>query len=271
MKLIYENDSDRIMLETSKDLTFPVHIHMDLEIFLVEEGEILVTVGNISRLLTKGDLVIVFPNQIHSYYTDPNGGSCDAILILCPASFSGAFMNILLKNHPADPFIVKDYVHPNIPYALHTLLQTPPNSPDNLPVISAFIQLVLARLLPKIELCKNHTDQSEGLIGEIISYLSEYYTEPITLSGLALKFGVSKYYISRIFNEKLHISFNNYLNTLRVDYAKILLQSSSKDILTISQMCGYENSRTFNRVFKQICACQPREYRKRKHENKIKI
>ena len=72
MKLIYENDSDRIMLETSKDLTFPVHIHMDLEIFLVEEGEILVTVGNISRLLTKGDLVIVFPNQIHSYYTDPN-------------------------------------------------------------------------------------------------------------------------------------------------------------------------------------------------------
>jgi AraC-like DNA-binding protein len=36
------------------------------------------------------------------------------------------------------------------------------------------------------------------------------------------------------------------------------------DILSVSMACGYENPRTFNREFKQLCGCTPREYRQKK-------
>jgi AraC-like DNA-binding protein len=264
MKLIYENNSYRFIFNTPTNITFPAHMHAGLEIFLVEEGEILVTVGSCSQQLSAGDFAIAFPNQIHSYETDPVHNYNKSILILCPADISGDFLSTILKYHPSNPFITKENLHPDISYALHSLLQTPPDISDNLPIIRAYIQLVLSRLLPQIKLLKNRDNQPPGLTSQLITYLSEHYTEPVTLELLAKQLGVSKYSISRIFSEKLNTSFSDYLNTMRIDYAKLLLQGSDKDILSISLMCGYENQRTFNRDFKSICGCQPREYRRKR-------
>lgn len=261
MKLFYENNSDRFLFHTFQDLTFPVHMHSGLELFLVEEGEINVSVGNINKTLKQGDVGIAFPNQIHSYETSSPNSFSKGILILCPAEISGEFLSTLIINHPSYPFLSQDNLHPDITYALKSLVHTRPDLPDNLPVIRAYIQLILARLLPNLELVKNRDTQSPNLVSQLITFLSDHYTDPVTLETLSKQMGVSKYIISRIFSEKLQTTFSNYINTLRIDYAKLLLLGSNQDILSISLMCGYENPRTFNREFKAICGCQPKEYR----------
>jgi AraC-like DNA-binding protein len=239
-------------------------MHSGLELILVEQGEIQVSIGNITQILTQGDIGIAFPNQLHSYDSEGMHGISKGTLILCPAEMSGDFLSTLLISHPVHPFIVKDQVHTDIHYALNSLLQTRPDQPDNLPVIRAYIQLVLSRLLPILELSKNRDSQDTSLASQLVTFLSDHYTEQVSLDTLSKQFGISRYIISRFFSDKLHTSFSNYLNTLRIDYAKLLLQGSNLDILTISMMCGYENSRTFNREFKTICNCQPREYRSKK-------
>ncbi len=264
MKLFYEDNTARFLFQNIQDLTFPAHMHRGLELFMVEEGEIQVTVGNHSKLLEKGDISIAFPNQIHSYFTDKKNIGSHGILIICPTQLCGDFLSTLLIYHPAVFYRKNAQLHPDIMYALHSLLQTRPDIADNISVIRAYIQLILARLLPGLELIKNRDTQSPGLTAQLITYLSEHYTEPVTLDTLAKQLVISKYSISRIFSEKLHTSFSDYLNTLRIDYAKLLLQGSDHDILTIGLMCGYENPRTFNRVFKALCNCQPREYRKKR-------
>ena len=262
-QLIYENKFDRFLFNTPVNISFPLHMHTGLETFYVEEGEIVVTVGNNTRILTAGDLAIAFPNQIHSYETNAQHPYSRSTLILCPIDISGDFMPILMKSHPLDPFLSKDCIHKDIPYALHSILKTLPDVNGNLSVIRAFIQLILARILPFIELKKNRDNQSLGLTSQLITYLSEHYTEPVTLSDLSSYLGVSKYSISRIFSEKMNTNFSSYINNLRINYAKLLLQNSTEDILSISMSCGYETPRTFNREFKAICGCQPREYRKK--------
>lgn len=258
MKLIYENHPDRYMFSAPADISFPKHMHTGLELFYVVDGEVLVTIADISRCLTSGCIAVAFPNQIHSYQTENNHNS--SILILCPAAVGGDYMPELLKFHPVMPFLDAADVHADVVYALKALLCTPA---DNYPVIKAYIQLILARLLPELLLEKNHTSNPLSLTERIISYMSDFFTEPVSLNILAKHFGISKYTVSRIFNEKLHTSFHDYLNMLRVDYAKILLHGSDKDILSISMMCGYDSLRTFNRAFMKICGCQPREYRKK--------
>ena len=43
--------------------------------------------------------------------------------------------------------------------------------------------------------------------------------------------------------------------------AQNLLCNTDLDILTISQECGFENQRTFNRVFQRQCHTTPSQYR----------
>lgn len=264
MKLFYEDNSDQFIFQNSKNLSFPYHMHSGLELFMVEEGEMIVAVGNNHQLLKQGDLAIAFPNQIHSYKTDDNQYS-NGIIILCPAEISGDYLSTLLTKHPAHPFLNQDQLHPDIIYAMKSLLHTRPDTPENLPVIRAYIQLILARLLPQLTMVKNRDTQTPSLTAQLISFISDHYTESIDLDLISRQLGVSKYIISRIFSDKLHTSFNNYINTLRIDYAKHLLHGSNYDILTISLMCGYENPRSFNRAFRSICGCQPREYRQKHH------
>ncbi len=264
MKIIYENNSERFLFNVMDDFSFPAHLHTGLELFLVQKGAIRVTIGNDSRVLTAGDISIAFPNRIHSYDTGKETGSSRGILILCPARMGGDFLPAIMANHPVVPFLTGDRMHPDVSYAVNSLLMTRPDQQEDIPVVSAFIQLILSRTLPEMELVKNRDSSSPGLTAQLVTYLSENYTEQVSLDTLSRQLGVSRYSISRVFSEKLHTSFSDYINTLRIDNAKLLLQGSDHDILTIGLMCGYDNPRTFNREFKALCGCQPREYRKKR-------
>ena len=52
-----------------------------------------------------------------------------------------------------------------------------------------------------------------------------------------------------------------YLAQLRVKAACEALASSEKRISEIALSCGYGNLSNFNRQFKRIAGCTPREYR----------
>lgn len=250
------------MFHAFYDFAFPAHLHSGFELIFVSEGAITVTIGNHSKVLTKGELGVAFPNQIHSYETNPLNGHNKGILLLCPAQICGDFLSTLLTKHPKNPFINRALVHPDIMYVLKALLLVSTPLQDNINIIRAYIQLILAHLLPCMELNKNRDTKTLSLTSQLIAILSEQYTEPISLEKLSKQLGISRYSISRIFSEKLHTTFSLYLNTLRIDYAKHLLKGTDYDILNISLMCGYESPRTFNREFKILCGCQPREYRK---------
>jgi len=263
MNLFYEENADRFIFYTSYNMSFPEHIHIGLELYYCEEGSLDVMIGSHQRHMAPGELAIAFPNQIHAYSSDhiPTGNR--GIMILCPAEMSGEFLPQLIKNQPEYPFLTADQIHEDVIYALRSLLQTPPDHEENRSVVRAYMQLILARILPYMKLRKNKDSQPPGQTAQLIAYLSEHYTEPVQLDILAEQLGISKYSVSRIFSEKLHTSFSRYLNTLRVDYAKHLLQGSDMDILSISELCGYDNPRTFNREFKAICGCRPREFRQK--------
>ncbi|MDL2301993.1 AraC family transcriptional regulator [Lachnospiraceae bacterium OttesenSCG-928-D06] len=262
MNLFYEDNANRFIFASSSNMSFPEHIHIGMELYYMEKGALNITIGTETKRMLPGDFAIAFPNQIHAYGSIENETENLGMMILCPAEMSGEFLPQLMKYHAKHPFLTKDEVHSDVIFALRSLLKTPPDVPENRPLIRAYIQLILAHVLPLLSLEKNKDNQPPGLTAQLIAYLSEHYTEPIQLDHIAEHLGISKYSVSRIFSEKLHSSFSKYVNTLRIDYAKYLLQGSDMDILSISELCGYDNPRTFNREFKSICGCQPREFRR---------
>jgi AraC-like DNA-binding protein len=92
-------------------------------------------------------------------------------------------------------------------------------------------------------------------------YVQENFQSPITRESVARHFGLAPNHISRLFRKEGFMRFNDYLNLVRVNRAKFMLQNYSLTLKEIAFDCGYNETAYFCRVFKKTCKVTPTEYR----------
>lgn len=97
----------------------------------------------------------------------------------------------------------------------------------------------------------------------IIQYINHYYYLPITLDYLAQTFFLSKYDISRKFPHYANTTMVKYLNQIRLNHAKKLLETTNYSITDISAQCGFNSSAHLGKVFKAEFGHSPLECRKK--------
>ena len=97
----------------------------------------------------------------------------------------------------------------------------------------------------------------------ICLYLQENFQNPITREGVAEHFGLAPNHVSRLFRKEGFMRFNDYLNLVRVNRAKFMLQNYSMTLKEIAANCCYTDTAYFCRVFKKISKVTPTEYRAR--------
>lgn len=96
---------------------------------------------------------------------------------------------------------------------------------------------------------------------QVKDYLDQHYTERITLDGLAARFFINKFYLTRIFKEQFGLSVGGYLAQVRVTHAKQLLRFTDLSVEQVGVACGIEEPSYFARVFKKVEGLAPGEYR----------
>lgn len=260
----YETSENSLRTFYTSNFNFPSHLHSSLELLYVINGTIRVTIKNQTRLLKEGDFAVIFPNIIHSY--DSRTGSdtdCagNILIAICGLNLSGEFLKKVTRYYPSKPFILSHMLHENVFYAMKQL-EAERRCGQNLSACAALFQLILARITPVIGLIRNSDIENYDLTYKIVTYVSENFQDPLTLTGLAEHLNVSKYYLSRIFSAKLNTSFNKYLNYIRLNYALTLIQSTNLTLTQIGIDSGFYSQRTFNRAFREVYHMSPREYRK---------
>ena len=111
---------------------------------------------------------------------------------------------------------------------------------------------------------------SEGMLQKIITEIKTRYTENISLSELAERYGISISYLSSLVKEELHLSFSEYITAKRIQKAKELLEDETLSIEQIAEQTGYNDYFYFTKVFKKTLGISPSKYRKNyKKSNKI--
>ncbi|MGD1080562.1 MAG: AraC family transcriptional regulator [Candidatus Sulfotelmatobacter sp.] len=95
----------------------------------------------------------------------------------------------------------------------------------------------------------------------ICLYVQENFHGPITRESVARHFGLAPNHVSRLFRKEGLMRFNDYLNLVRVNRAKFMLQNYSMTLKEIAASCCYSDPAYFCRVFKKICKVTPTQYR----------
>jgi len=258
MHAFFEKRSNHFQAGPSPGLTFPLHLHPQLELYLCISGESAVTVRSQTRILTAGHLAVIFPNEIHSYTALTPDAS--AVLVICDLAYTGGYTDTLLLHHPIDPFLEPAKIHSNVLYAVQEMCSER-TLHEKSSVYAPFIQLILARILPCLTLQRSKSSDHQELTYQIANYINEHFREPLTLGLLAQKRGMSKYHLSHLFSEKIGQSFLSYLASIRLSYACSRLAETDISVTDIAEEAGFESQSTFFRSFKEHLGITPLKYR----------
>lgn len=261
MKLFYESKDYSVQSFESVHMGFPEHLHDHVEILLVIEGSIVVRIMDKSRELKAGDCAVIFPQQIHSYHTPSESRTR---LFIFDDSLTGRYLHAVRKYSPAQPFLCAGELPADGVLALDRLYGLSCDKQERRAeeLCAAWIQVFFALIWHRLSPEKRSKSEGMELTCQVVQYVMEHFQEPLTLEILARELHVNKYYISRIFSDRLQINFRRYLNHIRLEYATELMKAGDTALIDICVEAGFNSRRSFNRAFVEIMGMTPIEYRK---------
>lgn len=254
-----------------------LHWHQEMEICYIKHGTGKYLINGIEYTFSQGDIFLISNDEIHLCYDDED-------LIMQVIMFDPNF----LQNGIATPFDY-EYIRPfaeSSEYFCNKL-----NADDYITAQLAEILLdieteyvamrkgytlmIKALLLKFLALIIRHcfaSDESSSKnttsqkaaekIRQIITYIDNHYSENINLKFISEHFDISKPYLCSAFKKLTGNSPIDFLIKKRIIESKILLSTSDKSILKISEECGFGSLSNFNHQFKTLVGYSPSEYRK---------
>ena len=92
------------------------------------------------------------------------------------------------------------------------------------------------------------------------AYLQQHYDEDLSLKDLANLFFITPTYLSKWFKDKTGATITQFVENLRMERARELLEYTSLSVGEIGRRVGYEDSNYFSRVFKKIYGIPPSKW-----------
>ena len=133
------------------------------------------------------------------------------------------------------------------------------DSIHTLDALSHWLARILRRFTDCVFVLKDvkHVD----VMQKSIRYIRTHYQEKLSLDAVAATVGLSPSYFSRIFKEEMGVPFTRYLNGVRIERGKELLNATRLELSDVASLVGFEDQSYFNRVFKRLTGTSPGRYR----------
>ncbi len=124
----------------------------------------------------------------------------------------------------------------------------------------------------QVEQSKETSNTQQTLTGKNIERNLERWIEEkrflqsgIVIDELANQIGTNRSYLSEYINSTREKIFRQWINELRIDYAKSLLDENPElELWRIAEQTGYADKSYFSKCFKKITGKTPTEYREKK-------
>lgn len=233
------------------NLNYPKHLHRSFEFIYVTDGNIEISINNRVFNVSKNNCVLILPYEVHSLTTEKD--SATNICVFSPEyvkTFHNMIEGKILENplftlsQNTQAFIIDKIFRDN-----SDLLQ-----------MKACLYLICSEIMDCTKTLPA-TKPDYELLHQILNFIQENFTKDISLKSISNKFGYSYTYLSKYLNNILGVSFVDFINENRINYAIYLLKNTQNTITDIAYSCGYSSIRSFNRNFLKLTSNTPKSYR----------
>ncbi|MDR0885307.1 MAG: AraC family transcriptional regulator [Clostridiales Family XIII bacterium] len=106
------------------------------------------------------------------------------------------------------------------------------------------------------------TNPSNEYVLQAVSYIRQTYSRDIGVTDIASHIGITRNYLSTLFQSELGMSPYEYLTQFRLSRAQELLTITDLSVESIANSVGYINPLVFTKAFKRLNGYTPMQYRK---------
>ena len=98
---------------------------------------------------------------------------------------------------------------------------------------------------------------------EVVHWISEHYQKKLNVSGLAAMAAMSPRNFSRRFAEETGFSPAKFIERVRVEQAKRLLEETKLPLESVASQCGISSAEQLGQIFNRVLKISPKFYRQR--------
>jgi len=103
----------------------------------------------------------------------------------------------------------------------------------------------------------------DAVIGRCQAWVAEHYTHPAPVSAMTQVSGLAERSFQRRFKLATGMTPMEYTQTLRIEEAKHLLETTESPVEAVAEEVGYDDAAFFSRLFKRSVNLSPAQYRRR--------
>jgi transcriptional regulator GlxA family with amidase domain len=97
---------------------------------------------------------------------------------------------------------------------------------------------------------------------ELEGWIADHVDDDLSVPVLAARVGLSTRNFARMFRRQLGVTPAAYVEGLRIEAAKRLLETTSRGVADVARACGFGTVETMHRTFKRTVRVTPGEYRR---------
>lgn len=143
-------------------------------------------------------------------------------------------------------------------------------------LIARFCGAAEAMRISKIFVLGDHSDgqlpfammarprrHDDAVVGECQAWIAEHYAEANPVARMVARSGLPERTFKRRFKSATGYTPLEYVQTLRIEEAKQMLESASVSVDAVGEAVGYRDPASFRRLFKRRTGVTPARYRQR--------
>lgn len=242
--------------------------HEQLEVIYVTEGRVACECDFTRYECGEGDIVIINPCEAHvieyidrpAYYlclmVDPKlysgRGDISGVKYIQPMSDRRVrFHNLITDNPKAKRFLIELFEEYKSAAPAYEM------------AVKGHLLCFLSELFRSEvdDVSARHTQTNSGSISPALSFVSEHYTEEVSLDSLSAACCMNRSYFCRRFKEITGRTPIAYVNEYRLTKARALLASEGGSVSEIATECGFSDSNYFSRLFTKCYGISPIKFR----------
>ncbi|MCI2171377.1 helix-turn-helix transcriptional regulator [Schleiferilactobacillus perolens] len=252
--VLYINHSDN----NEKHWLHLRHTHYFTEIFYITAGSGRFLIRDDYHVVKEGDVLYIPPMVEHTEFSDLETPMSYYVIGVEGIQLNGEENQDHLQLHDSDADLAYYFIHGHNELTAKKLYwQT---------VVYDMVHIILTKIsrlsMTPIAAQESQTVSSDSF--KIKNYIDNNFADNIKLDDLAAMLHRSKYHLSHTFTEDYGVSISRYIQRVRLNAAKFLLETTNYSLAEVADIAGFTSQSYLTQTFQKREDMTPTDYRKEK-------